>query len=108
QFGLWRATGKQTAPHGAVLVRFLQYAALANPIMELVTVEEIIRAVDQRCRGSVFEFQEGNAISLRWASRIENTDIGADAAHLVPSDESDDFDLMGHLIKKDSAALRGV
>ena len=76
--------------------------------MELVAVEEVVAAVDQRCGRAVFEFQEGGAVPFRGPRRIEYAGVGANAADPAAADQPDDLDLMRHLVEGDAAAARGV
>src|ERR1700719_115146 len=87
--------------------RFL-CATLADPKMQLVTVEEIVAAIDQRGRGAVVEFEERDGAAFGRPRRIEPRGLGAHAAQPPSPDQPYHVDLMRHLVEQDAAATRRI
>src|SRR5580704_1161596 len=80
--GLIRLMRGERPACGPALVRLLWRAALADPEMQLVTIKEIVTAVDQRRRDAVFEFEERHAAPFGRPRRIEARGLGAYAAQV--------------------------
>ena len=85
----------------AVAALRLVGAALGDPVMEFVAVEEIIGAERDRGRGVVFERKQRGAVAGRTAGRIERTHVRAHTAHLA-AQQPHDLDLVRDLVERDT------
>src|SRR5215470_16676205 len=76
QLGLAARAGRKRAPRGAVS-GLLCAAALGNPPMPFIAIEEVIAAINERSRGTVLEGEERHCMTFRGARRIESSGMGA-------------------------------
>src|SRR5579859_6142914 len=83
-------------------------AAFGDPVVPLIAVEEIVAAIDKRRRYAVFEFKKCGAMAGRCARPIESARARTHARHEAAAEQSDDLDLMYHLVEGDAAAGRIV
>ena len=102
-FGLRRVAREELAAGGAVRPRRLEVAALGDPAVQLVAVEEVVAAVDQRRRAAGLEFQKGGAVAFGRARGVHDPGIRADAADPA-ADGPRDLDLVHDLVEGDAAA----
>ena len=87
-----------------MLVGRLWRAALVDPEMQLVAVEKIIAAIDQRGRGAILEVEERDGAAFGRPRRIEPRGLGAHAAQPPSPDQPHHVDLMRHLVEQDATA----
>src|ERR1700722_14862062 len=108
QARFFRLLRRQGAPRRAALIGRLWRAALVDPKVQLVAVEEIISATTKRVRDTVLEFEKRDGATFGRPRRIEPRGLGAHAAQSPSPDQPHHVDLMRPLAEQYAAAERRI